>query len=216
MRTKYDQFYTHEMEESFHGEPKTCVKELFNRLEEKRNIEGDEIRVLDIAAGDGRHTVPAAQKGFFVDCIEKSEGGVQILNRRLESQNAKNYVNVECGDMLDFGFDLSVYDAVIFIDAIHNITTIPIGNYVKQIQDSTKDNGENIITFLTDVKLDGENYPERLIISSLEAKALLTDLYKEWDIHFLPDKKLCFYTDEVNKKNCLFSATRISMIAKKI
>ena len=47
-----------------------------------------------------------------------------------------------------------------------------------------KDNGENIITFLTDVKLDGENYPERLIISSLEAKALLTDLYKEWDIHF--------------------------------
>ena len=39
------------MEESFHGEPKTCVKELFNRLEEKRNIEGDEIRVLDIAAG---------------------------------------------------------------------------------------------------------------------------------------------------------------------
>ena len=128
--------------------------------------------------------MPAAQKGFFVDCIEKSEGGVQILNRRLESQNAKNYVNVECGDMLDFGFDLSVYDAVIFIDAIHNITTIPIGNYVKQIQDSTKDNGENIITFLTDVKLDGENYPERLIISSLEAKALLTDLYKEWDIHF--------------------------------
>ena len=42
--------YTHEMEESFHGEPKTCVKELFNRLR-KRNIEGDEIRVLDIAGG---------------------------------------------------------------------------------------------------------------------------------------------------------------------
>ena len=59
--------------------------------------------------------MPAAQKGFFVDCIEKSEGGVQILNRRLESQNAKNYVNVECGDMLDFGFDLSVYDAVILL-----------------------------------------------------------------------------------------------------
>ena len=67
-----------------------------------------------------------------MDCIEKSEGGVQILNRRLESQNAKNYVNVECGDMLDFGFDLSVYDAVIFIDAIHNITTIPIGNMLSK------------------------------------------------------------------------------------
>jgi hypothetical protein len=45
---------------------------------------------------------------------------------------------------------------------------------------------------------------------------MLEDIYNEWQVKFLPDKNLHFYMDEVDKKQCLYTATRISMVAKRI
>ena len=216
MQSKYDIYYKDNNQCSFFGEPK---QEIINMLDELAKDNDGKKTILDIASGDGRHIIPAAERGFIIIGVEKNKQGIEITRKRLE-QLGKFAELINC-DMLDFNIERNHYDGIIFSDAIHFICNLNVlKEYIKKIQRGTKNNGQNIIRFLTEVKLDNKPYKDRINISTEDAQALLENAYTDWEISFLPkvivNKDIQERDDDGVFRTHKYHAVRITMIAKKI
>lgn len=87
----YEAYYKEKLKDAARGFDKIPVKKSAIRLAEILKPRGPNgIReVLDLGAGDGRHTLYFAEKGFNVTAVDKSEAAIGILE-----ELARNHPNI--------------------------------------------------------------------------------------------------------------------------
>ncbi len=77
----YDELYRAKLQDAARGFANNPVKKTAKRLAEILSPRGPDGRrkILDLGAGDGRHTLYFADKGFEVTAVDKSEPAIGIL-----------------------------------------------------------------------------------------------------------------------------------------
>lgn len=106
--------------------------------------------VLDIGAGQGRHSVYLAEEGCFVDAVDSSETAIEILKKFRHGKI--NYIQT---DILKFQSPPNHYSAILLFGIIQILTRKEINDLVDSVKLWIKNGG---LIFVTAFGKDDDNY----------------------------------------------------------
>jgi tellurite methyltransferase len=102
-------------------------------------------KFLDLGCGEGGLALELARKGFDVTCIDISKKAISKI--KTKAKNEKIKINALAEDIEDYRIQDN-YDIILALGIIHFLGE-KSGNYIKSIQEHTKNQGINIIdTFI--------------------------------------------------------------------
>lgn len=126
--------------------------------------------VLILGAGSGVNAMFLNCKGFKVTAVDYSK---EALNKLKEDDDES--VNYIISDIRDFEFN-EKYDLIICLNVLNFLSKNEIREVMKSIKSSTRVNGFNVISVLT----EGLNNPK--FFKHLFKRGELKDYYKDWDV----------------------------------
>lgn len=135
--------------------------------------------VLDLGAGDGRHSIFLAEKGFTVKATDISEAALEKLQRIAQEKGVS--VTTELADLATWPIDAD-YDVMIAVQIFQHLQTADALRVMHDIKHRTRPGGINPISLFTstgdrydmDRELDpGAFYPE---------DNWLKQFYADWSI----------------------------------
>ena len=106
------------------------------------------IRVLDLGAGAGRHTILLAEKGFLVTALDVSETALQVLNHRIQERGLSN-VSIVKHLIQDLPFLDEYFDAVVSTNVIHHGRSKEIRGTLGEVRRVLKRGGLALIVVLS-------------------------------------------------------------------
>ena len=134
--------------------------------------------ILDLGCGEGRNALFLAEKGFKVLGVDKSDKSISIMLDRAQQIRKKTGKELQLSglniDILTYYVNEN-FDAVICMNILHFFDKKDIIKVVKNIKNSTKINGFNVIDVFT------EDNPYKNL-PYLFKKEELKELYKDWKI----------------------------------
>ena len=171
IKENYQKFYGNVEHESSYGKPGKIV----TLIPEHR--QGGS--VLDLGAGDGRHSLFLASKGFDVKAVDVSEAGLEKLKRFAAAEQLDIKTLVE--DLAAWSIDGS-YDVMVATSILQHLPTGQAMRLLRDMQTHTNPEGLNAISLFTKnserYNLDREEDPEAFY----PEEGWLKDFYKDWDI----------------------------------
>ncbi|NBI05414.1 class I SAM-dependent methyltransferase [Senegalia massiliensis] len=129
-----------EVKEKFWGEPAEEVYYLGNRWKKENNM-----KVLDLGCGIGRHSIFLSQNDFDVYAHDLSESGL----RKLDEVSSKEGLNIKInlGDMVSLPYESNFFNCILAYNAIYHTDRVGIEKVISEIKRTLKDNGEIYLTF---------------------------------------------------------------------
>ncbi len=100
-------------------------------------------KVLDVAAGNGKHTIPFATFGAHVDAIDISRTGLSVIDHVASTRKLR--VTTKLLDVKDIKTLHIKYDVIICTYALHELSQDDALALLKNIQDMTVEGGVNLI-----------------------------------------------------------------------
>src|SRR5689334_16805334 len=91
--------------------------------------------VLDLGAGDGRHALELARRGWVVTALDNDAGSLEKLKQRVEAERLS--ITTICADMNDYVPDQS-YDAVVFVAASTHLSAGQTKKLVQRMKEHTR------------------------------------------------------------------------------
>ena len=151
------------------GEPSSIVVEALKHINTGK--------ILDLGAGEGRHALFLAEKGFDVHAIDISEVGIAKLRAQAEKKGLK--IKTEVADLTQIHLE-DFYDMIICSYINHHFSKNESLFMFDEIKQHTNHGGLNVIaTFTKEGDFFNENpttdryFPETQEVSGL---------YKDWKI----------------------------------
>lgn len=145
------------------GEPDSIVVEALKHINTGK--------ILDLGAGEGRHALFLAEKGFDVHAVDISEVGIKKLREQAEKRGLD--IKAEIADLAEFRID-DFYDMIICSYVNHHLSVQEALFMIDDIKLHTNHGGLNVIaTFTKDGDFFEENqltdryFPETQELSSL-------------------------------------------------
>lgn len=171
IKENYQNFYGKVENESSYGKPGKLVMELPNYLKTGR--------VLDLGAGDGRHALFLASKGFKVKALDLSEDGLKKLKRFADDQGLR--VETELADLSNWSVDGS-YDAFVATSILQHLSSEEALRLLAEVKTHTNVGGLNAVSLFTKdserYRLDREEDPEAFYPDP----GWLKEYYRDWEI----------------------------------
>jgi tellurite methyltransferase len=171
LKENYVEFFGKVENESSYGKPGKVVELIPSYLESGT--------VLDLGAGDGRHALFLASKGFEVKAIDISEAGLEKLKRFAEAQ--KLSVKTEHEDLSSWSIDQD-YDVMVSTSILQHLPTKQAMRILEEMKQHTRPNGLNAISLFTNngdrYRMDREDDPDAFY----PAEGWLKEYYKDWEI----------------------------------
>lgn len=135
--------------------------------------------VLDIGAGDGRHSLFLASKGFEVKALDTSQVALDKLKAFAQKGSFK--IETIAADLSQWTFD-GDYDAMIVTVTLQHLQTVDALRVLEQMKKHTKSQGVNAIALFTSTgdryELDKQEDPGAFY----PADGWLKEYYKDWEI----------------------------------
>lgn len=97
--------------------------------------------VLDIGAGQGRHSFYLAEKDCIVDAVDSSQAAIDILRK----QQHKNIHHIE-SDISKFNSPSNYYSAILLFGIIQILTWEEINDLIKNVKLWTQNSGHVFVT----------------------------------------------------------------------
>jgi tellurite methyltransferase len=135
--------------------------------------------VLDLGAGDGRHSIFLAEKGFSVKATDLSEAALEKLQRIAQEKGVS--VTTELANLATWTID-DEYDVMIAVQIFQHLQTADALRLMHEVKHRTRRGGVNLISlftstgdrYLMDREQDpGAFYPE---------DGWLKQFYAEWTV----------------------------------
>jgi tellurite methyltransferase len=134
----YAHFYKNTPNTSSYGPPNDLVEEIKAIVPHGK--------VLDLGAGDGRHSLYLAALGFEVTAVDISEAGLEKLQQFATKQNLK--IKTKLIDLNSWSID-DKYDIIIAIATLQHLRYESALRLLNEMKVQTKNNGVNAITVFT-------------------------------------------------------------------
>lgn len=135
--------------------------------------------VLDLGAGDGRHALYLASKGFEVKAVDISEAGIEKLRRFAKAREL--VIQTEVVDVSKYSIE-SDYDAIVAILLFQFLTADTSMRLMKEMKEHTKPGGINVVHVFTKTgdrpRLDQEGDPTAFYPNDNWLKTF----YSDWDV----------------------------------
>lgn len=164
-------------ERSTFGNPSKEVEDIVSLLP-------NEVKILDVGCGDGRHSLYLAGLGFQVDAFDISQNAINKINylKELSGLNINTYV---C-DALEFEFKHK-YDLIIVHGVLQFIEREKQPEILELLKKWTNVNGYHIVALFT----DEEPVPEDLkdVMVGVFKNEEIKDYYNEWEIKMFESYK---------------------------
>jgi tellurite methyltransferase len=156
------------------GEPMQIVQEAASFLSGAL----PERKVLDVGAGQGRHAIPLARRGFNVTAIDGSEKGIEAIAAVARSEHLEN-LRCIVADLRQWHIS-EKYDLVVSVAVIHCLDRGPGQQLLHNIRAHTRPGGYNVIVaFLNEGDLFSQSeFRDKLWL----LPGQLRDLYSDWQI----------------------------------
>ncbi len=153
------------------GEPQPFVKRLVELLPFGS--------VLDLGAGDGRHAIYLAEKGFQVNAVDISIAGIDKLQRISEARGLN--IKTEVADVSTYSIDAD-YEAIVAVLIFQFLTEEASLRLMKDMKTHTKLGGINVVHLFTKIgdrpRLDRAEDPTAFYPDD----GWLKDFYQDWEI----------------------------------
>jgi ubiquinone/menaquinone biosynthesis C-methylase UbiE len=107
------------------------------------------LRVLDLGAGGGRHTMHLAQMGFLVVSLDVSETALRVLSRRVDESGLGNVTLVR-HDMSRLPFVDGYFEGVISTNVIHHGLAREIRGVLREVRRVMKKGGAGLFVVVSD------------------------------------------------------------------
>ena len=104
------------------------------------------LKVIDVGAGIGRHSLLFAKNGFDVIAFDNSESGLTLLSESARSQNL--YIETILGDMSKMPLENESCDAVFAYHTIYHTEQESLTVIISELFRILKPSGEAFITML--------------------------------------------------------------------
>ena len=104
-------------------------------------------RALDLGCGEGKGSLLLAEKGFFVDAIDKNIERILKFKEALENTNLQNRINIVNEDFRKLKFKRNYYDFIICVNLLHLLSKKDAIWAIKKIYSSLKPNSTALILF---------------------------------------------------------------------
>lgn len=171
IKENYENFYGKTELESSYGPPAKIVEMIPEVLSSGK--------VLDLGAGDGRHALFLAQKGFTVKAVDLSEAGLEKLRKLAARQGTA--IEIEAADLSQWSIT-GEHDAIVATVVFQHLPTEQALRLLGEMKERTKDGGINAITLFTKTGdralLDQEEDPGAFYPDD----GWLKEFYKDWEI----------------------------------
>lgn len=171
IKENYENFYGKTEQESSYGPPAKVVAMIPDVLPP-----GD---ALDLGAGDGRHALFLAQKGFTVKAVDLSEAGLEKLQKLSARQGTA--IETEAADLSQWSIT-GEHDAIVATVVFQHLPTEQALRLLEEMRSHTRPGGVNAVTLFTKTGdralLDQEEDPGAFYPDD----GWLKDFYKDWEI----------------------------------
>lgn len=199
--------------------PVKYVVDSFTSIKNKESA-----RALDLGCGVGRHSIPLAQcigEGGQVVCVDLLESAIGILKQNAVLYSVEDKIISIVSDVDAYLIEKDYFDYVLSVSCIeHAANRNKFIDLIKRLQDGTKVDGINCFCIITDNEWVDANTGKstdpliELNLGSVDAKSILRDLYKDWDIQDISEKP--WRTKEtVDGKELLFKSNCLQFFAIK-
>lgn len=159
--------------------------------------------VLDLGAGNGRHSFFLAKKGFQVIAVDIDKNKISSIRKTARKKGLK--ISLKLADIATFSPEKK-YDLVVATMSLHFLTQTQVPKTIKTIQQSTKPDGLNVISVHTNKNTAGSR---PYLFKPLELKKY----YSGWKIvYYWEGLGKLFKSDRSAKPQRKY---RASIIAKK-
>lgn len=137
--------------------------------------------VLDLGAGDGRHALYLAEKGFEVTAVDLSEAGIAKLERKAQEKGIR--LHMEVADAATYQIE-SEYDAMVVVLLFQFLTEQDALRVLNQMKVKTRIGGVHVVHLLTKSgdrqRLDLEEDPTAHCFYPDDG--WLKEFYQDWEI----------------------------------
>lgn len=137
--------------------------------------------VLDLGSGDGRNALYLAGKGFDVMAVDRSEAGLEKLQRFAKERGLA--VRTEIADASSYAIDVD-YDAVVVVLLFQFLSEQDALRLLHEMREHTKPGGVNVVHMFTASgdrqRLDLEEDPDSACF--YPADGWLKEYYGGWEI----------------------------------
>lgn len=169
----YRQFYGNVPDASSYKDPVSVVEKIPEILKTGS--------VLDLGAGDGRHALLLAEKGFTVKAVDLSEAGLDKLQRLAQARHVS--VETERVDLTHWSID-GEYDAIVSTVVFQHLPTKQALRLLDEMKEHTNPGGVNAITVFTK---NGDRYafdqrPDEDPDAFYPDDGWLKDFYADWEV----------------------------------
>lgn len=122
----------------------TALNPYYRSFARDLNLRGDE-RVLDFGSGSGicsRHIIAQLQPGGHLDCVDVSQGWMNVIRKTL-----RNYTNVEycLGRITDIDLPDAAFDVIVIHFVLHDIPASGRQDVIKALGRKLKPAGRLIV-----------------------------------------------------------------------
>jgi tellurite methyltransferase len=171
IKENYAHFYKKTPDASSYGEPHDLVTKIKDVIPSGK--------VLDLGAGDGRHSLYLAALGFEVTAVDISEAGLEKLQQLAAKQNLT--IETKLADLNSWSID-DDYDVIISIATLQHLKHTSALHLLNEIKNHTTKNGVNAITVFTKTgdryEMDIKEDPEAFYVED----KWLKEFYNDWKI----------------------------------
>lgn len=178
------------------------------------------INILDIACGSGRHSLELAKKGYSVSAFDLSHSGIEIFKSKIIEEDLNNIFLAESDMFETFPYLSESFNAAIAIQAIYHGMPNQMENAIKETSRVLKKGGIFFFTVSTELERSmlGAN---RFLYKKVDEKVFLPLTGREKGlIHYYPNEKDIedllrpYFTDvriynDVNTKYIIVSCEKV-------
>lgn len=171
IQANYAKFFGSQPDQSSYGEPQELVTKIASLMSAGQ--------LLDLGAGDGRHALYLAKKGWHVQAVDISPDGISKLKKLADRDSLK--LQTEIVDLTNWKIDAE-YDAIIGVMIFQHLQTARALELMQEMKTHTKSGGFNAISLFTKTGdrflMDQEEDPE----SFYPEDGWLENFYDGWKI----------------------------------
>ena len=128
------------------GQPRSQILEIVKELQ--KTFAKSEIHILELACGNGRYTIPFAELGARVDCVDFSEIAIAQLRNRAMERGVADQIRSFCGDVRGFSIEPSQYHLVTASGLFEYLDETELRVLISVVQTGTAIRGVNAFVWL--------------------------------------------------------------------